>query len=115
MANHALVIGWNRAVPGLEKRALEGFQRSMSVYAKAVADKKIESFEPIFLAAHGGDLNGFVLVKGDRDKLHAWRWSEEFLELEYEAMQYLQGLGVNEAVAGDGIGPTMALYAKSIK
>lgn len=115
MANHALVIGWNRAVAGKERRALEGFATSMAIYQKAVAEKKIESFEPFFLAAHGGDLNGFILIKGDREKLLAWRWSDEFRALEYDAMQYLEGLGVNDAVAGEGVAPAMALYAKSIK
>ena len=32
----------------------------------------IESFEPVFLEPHGGDLTGFILVRGDAEKpLHS--------------------------------------------
>jgi hypothetical protein len=112
MANHALVIGWNRAVTGREARALEGFQRSIAFWTKQIKDGNVESFEPFLLTPHGGDLNGFILVKGDRDKLNAVRWSEEFQDIQYDAMQYLDGLGVSDALAGDAIGPARMLYAK---
>jgi hypothetical protein len=115
MSNHALIIGWNRAVPGKEKQALEGFQRSMAVYLKAQMEKKIDSFEPILLFPHGGDLNGFILVKGDREKLHAWRHSDEFMDLMFEAMQYLDGLGVNDAMCGEKVGHELQRWAKFIK
>ena len=29
----------------------------------------IESFEPVFLEPHGGDLTGFILIQGDAAKL----------------------------------------------
>lgn len=115
MANHALVIGWNKAVPGQEKRALEGFQRSMSFWGKQLVERNIEAFEPFFLSSHGGDLNGFMLIKGEREKLQKIRWSDEFREIEFDAVQYLEGLGVNEAVCGDGVAPAMALYMKTLK
>ena len=37
--------------------------------------------EPILLGAHGGDLNGFILIKADEAKLDTVQHSEKFLEL----------------------------------
>jgi len=69
MANNVLFIGWNRAVAGREQKALEVFAKSMEYYTKLQTDGRIESFEPVILGVHGGDLNGFILLRGDAEKL----------------------------------------------
>ena len=81
MADHALFIGWNRPIPGREGGAMEAFQSGLAYFAKKVEAGEIESFEPVVLAAHGGDMNGFILVRGDSDKLTKLRDSDEFLDM----------------------------------
>ena len=65
MANAALVIGWGPVVPGREQKALQVFGEAIQYYTRLQQQGQIESFEPVALEPHGGDLNGFLLVRGD--------------------------------------------------
>ena len=65
MANSALFVGWNRSVAGREQQAMNLFMSVTEYYNQLQNAGKIESFEPVILANHGGDLNGFVLIRGD--------------------------------------------------
>ena len=65
MANHAIFIGWNRPVAGREQQAMKLWGKCMEYYGKLLADSRVESFEPVLLSPHGGDLNGFILIRGD--------------------------------------------------
>jgi hypothetical protein len=69
MANRILFLGWSRVVAGREQLAMQLWQKSMEYYTGLQSDGRIESFEPVLLWAHGGDLNGFVIVRGDAEKL----------------------------------------------
>src|SRR5260221_529413 len=61
----------------------------------------IESFEPVALEPHGGDLAGFLLIRGDREKLNALRTNEEFLRLNNRAAQVVDDLGIITAFIGE--------------
>src|SRR5262249_19954968 len=80
-ADSILFIGWTRAERGREREALETFGMSMGFWAKQVAAGKIESFEPVLLDRHGGDMNGFVLIRGSAANLAELANSEEFRDL----------------------------------
>jgi hypothetical protein len=69
MAGEPLFIGWGAVVRGREKQALKVFQESMEYYGKLQQDGRIEGFDVLLLAPHGGDLNGFVILRGDRKAL----------------------------------------------
>ncbi len=79
MADNVLFIGWNRSVKGREQQAMQLFQKVIEYYGGLKADGRIESFEPVMLAAHGGDLNGFFLLKGEVEKLDEVRRDDTFL------------------------------------
>jgi hypothetical protein len=82
MADRVLFIGWNRPVVGREQQAMELWQKAMEYYGKLQADGRIESFEPVILTAHGGDLNGFVMLRGGAEKLaESWRKLGEMIPL----------------------------------
>jgi hypothetical protein len=49
--------------------ALALFQEAMQYYAQLQHQGEIDSFEPVQLESHGGDLQGFLLLRGDTDKL----------------------------------------------
>lgn len=68
-ANGAIFIGWNRPVPGKEQQAMKLWQDSMEYFEKLRTEGCIESFDPVLLTAHGGNLNGFVFIKGDQQEL----------------------------------------------
>ncbi len=74
-----------------------------------------ESLEPVFLESHGGDLNGFTLLRGDRDKLASIRTSDEFERLSLRAGLIVEGSGVIGAVLGEGIGTLMGVYDEQVE
>jgi len=111
MAN-ALFVGWNRGIPGREQQAMQLFQKVMEYYGQLLADGRIESFEPVILANHGGDLNGFVLLKGDPAKLDEIRREETFMDHSVEANYCLQNFGIVPGYVGDGIADVFSRWTK---
>ena len=101
MTTGALLIGWGTVVRGREQKALQLFNESIQYYTRLQQQGTIESFEPVVLEAHGGDLQGFLLVRGDRDKLNALRTSEEFLHLTNRAELVLDNVGIVTAFIGE--------------
>jgi hypothetical protein len=115
MADSVLFLGWSRAVAGREQQALNLFERSMAFYAKLQAGGRIESYEAVLLAAHGGDLNGFVLLRGDAGKLAELRRDDTFEEIVVEANYCLEGLGVVDGYVGQGLTNRFSQFAKLIR
>lgn len=101
MANAALFIGYGPTVTGRERQSLQVFGEAIEYYGRLQKQGQIESFEPVFLEPHGGDLSGFILLRGERDKLNAARFSEEFLRLTNRASLVVQNVGIVSAFIGD--------------
>lgn len=112
MADNVLFVGWNRAVAGQEQKSLALFGRTLEYYTKLQSQGKIESFETVILNVHGGDLNGFVLVRGDAQKLFEIQNEDEWLDLLTEANICLQGVGVVPGYIGEGLQNQMARMAR---
>jgi hypothetical protein len=114
MANACLVVGWNRAIPGREGPAMELFQSSLAYYGKLQAAGTIESFEPVIMSMHGGDMNGFILLRGDSQKLATLRVSHDFVDLEIQAGLCLEGVGVIPGFIGEGLQSVMQTWGKHL-
>ena len=112
MANRILFLGWNRVVAGREQLAMQLWQKSMEYYTGLQSDGRIESFEPVLLWAHGGDLNGFVIVRGDAEKLAGVQEDEMFFDLVTEADYCLEGLGVVRGDIGESINNQISRWSK---
>ena len=54
MANHGIMLGWNRPITGREADAGELFQQSIGYWTKLQKDGMIENFEPVLIERHGG-------------------------------------------------------------
>ena len=113
-ANHAVLFGWNRVVPGSEQKALVLFQEAVGFWGQQQQAGNIESFEPFFLSPHGGDLNGFILVRGQPDKLNQILASDEYITIELRATLLLEGHGVIRAICGEEITRQMGIYQQLI-
>jgi hypothetical protein len=109
MAGEALFIGWGPVVRGREKQALKIFQESMEYYGRLQQDGRIERFDVLVLAPHGGDLNGFVVLHGDRKALAEIRFSDEFERLVARAAAIIDSLGVVPAYGGEALAARMGL------
>ena len=101
MANAALFIGYGPTVPGRAQQALQVFNEALQYYGRLQQQGQIENFEPVFLEPHGGDLAGFFLLRGDRDKLNGIRFTEEFLRLTNRASLVVQNVGIVSAFIGE--------------
>jgi hypothetical protein len=110
MANAALFVGWGKVVYGREKQSLVVFNEVIEHYAGLQQRGEIESFEPVALDPHGGDLQGFILVRGDREKLNRTRYSPEFQRLLNRGIFCVEGIGVIGAFIGEGL---QKLYAST--
>jgi hypothetical protein len=112
MSGEALFIGWGAPVRGREKQALQVFQESVEYYGKLQQDGRIDSFDVLLLSPHGGDLSGFVILRGDRKALADVRFSEEFETLIARAAAIIDSLGVLPAYGGDALAQQMGLFAQ---
>ncbi len=102
MAN-ALFIGWGPVVHGREQQALQVFNEALSYYGELQQQGQIEAFEPVALEPHGGDLSGFLLLRGDPESLSRVRASEEFLRIIHRGGLVAENFGVVTAFVGDDL------------
>lgn len=115
MADTGLFIGFGLPVRGRERQAAKVFGEALEYYARLQQQGEIESFETVFLESHGGDLNGFTLVRGDPDKLSSIRTSDEFMRLTLRADLITEGFGVIGAILGDQVGTLMEVYTEQVE
>ena len=114
MADSALFIGWGEVVRGREAEGVERFGATIDYFSGLQGDGAIESFEPVFLEPHGGDLQGFFLVRGDAGKLSALRVDEEFQAVITRAGLVVDNIGVVGASLGARLERQMGIYAEAI-
>jgi hypothetical protein len=110
MADSGLLIGWDRVSPGNEGGAMELWAEMLTFLRSLHAAGQIERFEPVLLGAHGGHLNGFVLVRGKQENLDRLRNSDEFLMLNVKANRRLDGFLVVRAHFGEEASKIMRLF-----
>lgn len=113
MAGDVLFLGWGDVKTGREKLAVDLFGEAVEYWGRLQQEGQIESFEPFFLAAHGGDLGGFFIVRGERAKLAQVRFSEEFELLLLRVTTLLNNVGVIAAYTGDSLAQQMSLYQQA--
>lgn len=113
MSDEALFVGWGEVVRGREEKAVEVFNETIEFYSKLQGEGKIESVEPWFLAPHGGDLAGFMIVRGDRERLDEILRSPEFERLQTRVTLIVDGSGVIPAVTGDSLARQMGQFQEA--
>jgi hypothetical protein len=114
MADAGLFIGFGNPVRGRESQAVDLFNEAIAWYTHLQEEGEIESFEPVFLEPHGGDLGGFILLKGDAEKLSALRVSEEFVQLSIRSDLIVENFGVVGADLGERLQRQVEYYAEQI-
>jgi hypothetical protein len=101
MADSILFLGWGNPVRGRERKAQDVFQESVEYWGRLQSEGQIESVEVVLLSPHGGDLNGFAILRGEGEKLDAVRRSDEFMLLITRANLIVDSLGVVPGVTGN--------------
>jgi hypothetical protein len=114
MAEAGLFIGWGDPITGREAKGLEVFAEALAYYGKAEGDGRIESHETVLLGPHGGDLGGFILVRGSEAQIAALRAEDEFERVTTRATLVVQGVGVVDAALGDGLEAAIGVYRDAV-
>jgi hypothetical protein len=115
MADSGLFIGFGAPVRGRERQASKVFGETFEYYSRLQQEGEIESFEPVLLQAHGGELGGFYLVRGDQDKLARIRSSEEFERLTARAQLIVENLGIVDAALGGRLMTQMSVFGEQVE
>jgi hypothetical protein len=110
MASAALFVGWGAPVRGREKQSFDVFNEAIQFFSRQVQEGNVESFEPVQLESHGGDLSGFMLIKGDRAKLERMRYSPDFRRLVARAETIVDNFGIVAAFIGEEMQREFAVY-----
>jgi len=76
----------------------------------AAAGRAHREFRDGALEPHGGDLAGFILLRGTREQLDSARNDEDFRRRVARAGLIVERLGVVQATLGDGLLQLMSLY-----
>ena len=114
MADAALVLRWDRVIPGREQPALSLFGQSLEYYGALQSEGAIESYEPILFDPTGTDLNGVIIVRGSADQLDALRRQDRFIEITMQAAHLCQSFGVVNAHLEAQLQSRMAKWAQII-
>lgn len=114
MADAALFIGWGKVARGREERALEVFNDSVAYWGELQAGGRIDDFEVVLLTPHGGDLDGFALLRGSADQIGSLQSDEEFDRHVTRADLIVDNQGVVRAFINQGLADAMSRYQGEI-
>ena len=115
MADSGLFIGFGAPVRGRERQATKVFNEAFEYYARLQQEGEIESFEPVLLEPHGGELDGFFLLRGDQDKLARIRGSEEFERLTVRGQLIIENLGIVGAALGGRLISQLSVFGAQVE
>jgi hypothetical protein len=94
MVKGALFVGWGAIITGREKIAPTVLGEAVEYLQRMKKQGVIDSFEVVILEPHGGDLGGFVLVKGEKESIAKLRVEDEFVRLIISVQLVHQKVGV---------------------
>jgi len=114
MADAGLFIGWGDPVRGREAKGLEVFNETLAYFGRLQQDGEIESFDTVLLEPHGGDLEGFILLRGSEEKLARLRVDDEFVRMSTRAALVVERVGVVGAALGDGLQDAIVTYQQAV-
>jgi hypothetical protein len=114
MADAGLFIGWGQVARGREDRALNVFNETIELYGQMQSDGRIESFEVCLLEPHGGELGGFVLLRGTEEQIEAVHRAEDFERITTKGSLVVDDLGVVPVAIGASLARSMAIYQEEL-
>jgi hypothetical protein len=115
MKEAGVFIGWGPSLPGRERKSVELFLETMRYFMGLVAGGRLISVEPVFLEPHGGDLEGFIFIRGEQEELIRLRSEDEVRRLMVKAGLILQNLRVVGAITGSGLNQHLAWYIQATR
>jgi hypothetical protein len=112
MTSGTLFVGFGSIIPGREKMASQVLGEAMHYLEGLRAEGAIASFDVVLLEPHGGELDGFVLVKGDKATLAQLRVSEAFVNVIVGVQLVHTRVGVVGAYSGSDLPFILGLWGR---
>jgi hypothetical protein len=103
MADAGVFIGYGTAQAGRERQALKVYGELIQYLGGLRQRGQIEAFDAVQLQPHGGDLGGFVLVRGAAEQMGQMQASPEFQTLVNRALIVVGSLGIVNASINEGV------------
>ena len=100
MTDRVVFCMWNKAVPGREASADAAFRDAVAYCQRLQEEGVIESHDEVFLDPFGG-LGGFMLIKGQGDKLARLLTDPEWLQVCIRGNVSMDGFGVVGGTTGE--------------
>ena len=107
MATAIMFIGHDRPYVGMEEKAYGWLATEGVAFLRKHEGKAFERMEVLALTAHGGDLNGSIILFGERAKLDEFRRTDEFEGFVMKMSGLFNRVGVIPGVNWDGIQAVM--------
>jgi len=114
MERNIIFFAWNRSVPGREKTSGQHFEEFVTYLSGKAKSGAIGGFDAVFLDPHGGDMNGFFLIRGESASLDALTATAEWSEHMTRGALHLQGAGAIRGATGDQAMKRMEIWNKHI-
>lgn len=114
MGSNVLLFGWNRSIAGREKVSAAHFDEFVKYLSGLQQGGAIQGFEIVFLDPHGGDLNGFFLIKGESSQLDKLVSTSEWTIHTTRASLHLEGSGAVRGATGDEVMNRMVIWTNAI-
>ena len=114
MADTLLFIGWGEPARGREEWGLEVFNEVVGMYGRMQQEGRIESFDVGILSPTGGDLDGYILVKGSAEQIAAVQTDPDYERTLAEATLCVQGLRIIPGACNEGIAHQMDVYREAV-
>ena len=115
MATAILFISWNRPHVGMEDKAYGWLTTEGVSYLRKLEGKNFERLETIALTPHGGNMNGLMILFGERAKLDELRRTDEFEALVMKMAGLFDGMSVVPGLNWDGIQAIMKRRPKLVE
>lgn len=114
MSSNVVFFAWNRSIPGRERLSVEHFSLFVQYLMRQQQQGSIQSFDTVFLDPHGGDMNGFFLIRGEPAKLDILVSSPDWVTHMTRATLHLEGSGAVRGLTGELVTARMDLWSKTI-
>ncbi|MCB9761280.1 MAG: hypothetical protein H6739_15670 [Alphaproteobacteria bacterium] len=112
MNDSGIFMGWTRTAPGEGAKAMQLYKHLDTYLRTLHAEGRIDRYDMVILGPNGGGVGGFVLIKGNREKLDTLRSSPEFREITVRGNTSLLGFSVVRAHFGDEVRQILGAYQR---
>jgi len=101
-------------VHGREKLALEVYNEVLQYWGRLQKEGQIERFDVAVLGPTGGDLGGFILVRGTAQQIDSVRRSEEYWELAQRTQVIADRFRIADAFVDEGLAQRLGQFQKVV-